>query len=133
MTNQDMVEDYQMQVDDQIIEVILVEDYDVPQGEMFVQGFFNMYFKEDGELTPITVEFIVNTNADIDLTSEELDNIDKEFVRTVNHEMVHLEQWKEGRFIENWDGEYMDNPNEIEAYDREGDGSLFLNNNNTEK
>jgi len=125
MTHEDLVEYYQEQVDKELIEFVLVEDDDVRQGDTYIQGFFNIHFYEDGDNTPIQVEIITYLDADID--DSELDAIDSEVVKTVNHEMIHYNQWIEGRFITDWTGEYADNPNEIEAYANEGSGSLFLN------
>ena len=128
MTNLELVESYQEQVDARLIKINLVEDYDVPPEDLYIDGNFNPYFEVDNNYTdvPIEINFYVNSIADI--TSDEvwLDNIDREFVRTVNHEMTHLQQYRDGTFIFDWDGEYMDNPNEIEAYANEGTGS-FLN------
>ena len=128
MTYQDLVKDYQEQVDSEVVEVALVEDYDVPQHACYVGGFFDPNWFENGAKTPIQVVLLVNSNADVEENKEHLDGIDSEFVMTLNHESIHLQQWKEGRFIEDWDGDYMENPNEIEAYANEGKGKLNFKN-----
>ena len=125
MTNLELVKSYQEQVDSSRIRVELVEDYDVPQGDMYIDGAFNPHFEKDEDV-PIEINFYVNSIADIDDTDTVwMDNIDHEFVMTVNHEMTHLLQLQEGRFIFDWTGAYEDNPNEIEAYASEGNGRLF--------
>lgn len=124
MTHKDLVKYYQEQVEDDLVEVVLVEDEDVPCHETWIQGFFNNHFDEDGEDTPIQIEIITNRDADIDI--DELDAIDSEIVKTVNHEMTHYTQWIEGRYITDWTGCYADNPNEIEAYNNEGSGRLLF-------
>mgnify|MGYP001278649283 CR=1 FL=1 len=124
MTHKGLVRYYQHQVEDELIEVLIVEDADIPEGETYIQGFFNNYFDGDGDKTPIQIEIITKYNADVD--DSELDAIDSEFIKTVNHEMTHYTQWIEGRFITDWTGDYADNPNEIEAYANEGTGSLFF-------
>ena len=124
-TNKDLVESYQQQVDANFIKVNFVEDYDVPQGDLYIDGYFNPYFKED-ESIAIEINFYANSHADIDTTDDFwMDNIDSEFVKTINHEMTHMLQLNEGRFIFNWTGAYEDNPNEQEAQDNEGTGRLF--------
>ena len=129
MTNLDLVKSYQAQVDANRIRVNLVEDYDVPQGDMYIDGAFNPLFEADEDV-PIEINFYVNSIADIEDPDTFcggiwLDNIDEEFVKTVNHEMTHLRQLQEGRFIFDWTGAYEDNPNEIEAYASEGSGRLI--------
>ena len=124
-TNEDLANHYQQQVDATKITVTLKEDYDVPSDDLYIGGFFNPYFQED-ESVPIEIIFWVNSIADIDTTDTFwMDNIDSEFVQTVNHEMTHLLQLQEGRFLFDWNGSYEDNPNEIEAIANEGTGRLF--------
>tara|TARA_R110001592_G_scaffold150903_1_gene376956 strand:+ start:404 stop:796 length:393 start_codon:yes stop_codon:yes gene_type:complete len=124
MTHKSLVEFYQEQVDKQLgegmVEVLLVEDEDVRQGDIYVQGFFDVYWMEHGASTPIQLEVI--TYCDADINEDELEAIDLEASLTVNHELVHLQQYEEGRYIEVWDGDYNDNPNEIEAYAKESEG-----------
>ena len=125
MTNLELVKSYQEQVDASKIRVNFVEDFDVPQGDLYIDGAFNPHFESDEDV-PIEINFYVNSHADIDDSDIVwMDNIDHEFVMTVNHEMTHLLQLQEGRFIFDWTGAYEDNPNEIEAYANEGNGRLF--------
>ena len=105
------------------VEVRLVEDDDVPQGECYVQGWFNHLWQECAENTPAVAEVAVNVNADI--PEEEVEALVNEIVVAINHELVHDEQHREGRYIEVWEGEYVDNPNEIEAYAREGKSEYY--------
>ena len=126
MQNLELLKQYQATVNGDIIEVTIIEDYDVPTDAIYIEGSFDPNFDDDWDQMPIEITFLVNTiEADVSLTKEEFDKLDAEFVRTVNHEMTHYNQLKEGRFIFNWDGEYLDNPNEIEAYANEGNGSIF--------
>ena len=108
---------YQEQVDSELITVKFVEDEDVRQMDFFVQGWFNPSWLECGEETPILVELIVYINADV--PEEDMGAIDEEFIKTVNHEMVHLEQFEDGRFFL-----MSEEEREEEAYSKE---SMYLN------
>lgn len=127
MTNKALRAFYQDQVDSELIQISLIEYHACPQDSIFVEGHFNPYFEEESLSKPIEITLVVNTiDADlINSSADFLSLLDEEFVKTVNHEMCHLEQYREGRFIFDWEGEYMDNPNEKEAYAAEGSGSIF--------
>lgn len=128
MTHLGLVRFYQDQVDKKlgegIVEVIFVADEDVRPHDTYVQGFFDIYWFENGSGAPIQLEIIAYCNADIE--DEELEGLDSETSLTVNHELIHLEQYDAGKFIEDWDGEYEDNPNEIEAYANEDKGTFKI-------
>ena len=90
------------------VEVVYIENE-----EVLVGGYFDPNWFENGEETPVIVEVRAPADAVVE------DVVVNEIVTTVNHELVHNEQNEQGRFIEDWDGSYEDNPNEIEAYARE--------------
>ena len=99
------------------VSVVLQEDYDVPEGECYIGGWFNPLWEECGEDTPILIEVAVRMDADIEEADEA--SMLNELLLAVNHEFIHWEQYEDGRYIKEWSGEYEDNPNEIEAYARE--------------
>ncbi len=125
MTPEDYAEEYRSMVEEEIVEIVVVEDDDCRQDDLFVTGSFNPCFERESLSKPIRIEIICNTSdAWVNLTEKELKHFDSEFVRTVTHELVHLEQYQEGRFLINWKGDYLENPNETEAYEREYDGNF---------
>ena len=128
MTHRGLVRFYQHEVDrklgEGVVQVQFIADEDVRQHDTYVQGFFDIYWFENGYDAPILLEIISYCNADIE--DSELELLDAEVSTTVNHELIHLKQKEEGRFIEDWDGEYQDNPNEIEAYADEGKGTFKI-------
>jgi hypothetical protein len=128
MTHRGLVRFYQHEVDRQlgegVVQVQFIADEDVRPHDTYVQGFFDLYWFENCYDAPILLQIIAYCNADID--DSELDGLDTEASITVNHELIHLKQEQEGRFIEDWDGEYQDNPNEIEAYADEGKGTFKI-------
>ena len=96
------------------VEVVLIED-----DEVFVGGYFDPNWFENAANTPVIVEVRAPADAVVE------DVVVNEIITTINHELVHNEQNEQGRFIEDWDGSYEDNPNEIEAYAREGDHEFY--------
>lgn len=128
MTHEGLIKFYQEEADRQlgegVVQVDFIADEDVRPHETYVQGFFDVYWLENGYDAPILLEIISYCDADID--DSELELLDTEASITVNHELIHLQQYNEGRFIEDWSGEYNDNPNEIEAYANEGKGTFKI-------
>jgi len=128
MTHKGLVEFYQEQVDRQlgegVVQVDFIADEDVRPHETYVQGFFDVYWLENGYDAPILLEIISYCDADIE--DSEFDLLDAEASTTVNHELIHLQQYNDGRFIEDWSGDYHDNPNEIEAYANEDKGTFKI-------
>ena len=116
MTYFELADELKKLVDPALVNVEVIEDYDVPPHACFVSGWFYPDFEED-DREPISIEIAINTHSDV--PEADIEGIRKEFVLAVNHEMVHLEQFNEGRFIFVWNGPYGENPNEIEAYFRE--------------
>ena len=96
------------------VEVVLIED-----DEVFVGGYFDPNWFENAANTPVIVEVRAPADAVVE------DVVVNEIITTVNHELVHNEQFEEGRYIEDYEGEYMENINEIEAYARESDHEFF--------
>ena len=96
---------YRGVLQDDRIEINVRADKTVQPGEIFLAGWCD---GEDLDF-PIEISFVVNGEQD-DLYFDELalSAIHREFCYTLNHELVHLEQ-----FIDN--SEY----NEEEAYERE--------------
>ena len=90
------------------VEVVFIENE-----EVFVSGWFNPNWFEDGENTAVLVEVRAPAGTVVE------EHIVNEVVTTINHELVHNEQHEQGRFVEDYQGEYADNPNEQEAYARE--------------
>jgi len=100
-------------VKDQRIEINIREDKSIQLGEMFLAGWCD---GADIDF-PIEISFIVNNEQEeLHFDDKELKNIHREFCYTLNHELVHLEQ-----FIDN--SEY----NEEEAYERETTFDLLEN------
>lgn len=128
MTHEGLIKFYQEEADRQlgegVVQVDFIADEDVRPHETYVQGFFDVYWLENGYDAPILLEIISYCDADIE--DSELELLDNEVSITVNHELIHLQQYNEGRFIEDWSGEYNDNPNEIEAYANEGKGTFKI-------
>ena len=102
---------YRDVLQDDRIDINIREDKSINSGEIFLAGWC------DGEdlAFPIEISFIVNSEQD-ELFFDELTlaAIHKEFCYTLNHELVHLEQ-----FIVN--SEY----DEDEAYERESSFDLL--------
>ena len=96
---------YRGVLQDDRIDINVREDKTVQPGEIFLAGWCD---GEDLDF-PIEISFVVNGEQD-DLYFDELalNAIHREFCYTLNHELVHLEQ-----FIDNKDY------NEEEAYERE--------------
>jgi len=128
MTHEGLIKFYQEEADRQlgegVVQVDFIADEDVKPHETYVQGFFDVYWFENGYDAPILLEIISYCDADIE--DSELELLDTEASITVNHELIHLQQYNEGRFIEDWNGSYDDNPNEIEAYANEGKGTFKI-------
>jgi hypothetical protein len=96
---------------DDRIEINIREDKTIQPGEIFLAGWCD---GEDLDF-PIEVSFVVNNrNDELYFDREALTAIHREFCYTLNHELVHLEQ-----FIDN--SEY----NEDEAYERESSFDLI--------
>ena len=96
---------YRGVLQDERIEINVREDKTIQLGELFIAGWCD---GEDLDF-PIEVSFVVNNrNDELYFDREALTAIHREFCYTLNHELVHLEQ-----FIDN--SEY----NEDEAYERE--------------
>ena len=83
--------------------------------EWFIEGFFNPYFEQDDNLEDCPIEInIVCYNANQILEDEEL--MKEELLTTYAHELIHLEQYREGRY------NFVDiEENEPEAYARENE------------
>ena len=105
MIAEEIARHYRGLLQDERIDINVREDKTIQLGEIFLAGWC------DGEDldTPIEISFVVNHEQD-DLYFDKLAliAIHREFCYTLNHELVHLEQ-----FIDN--SEY----NEEEAYERE--------------
>lgn len=104
---------YRIIVKDQRIDINVREDKSIQNGEMFLAGWCD---GADIDF-PIEISFLVNNDQEeLYFDERELENIHREFCYTLNHELVHLEQ-----FIDN--SEY----NEEEAYERETTFDLLEN------
>ena len=105
MIAEDIARHYRGVLQDERIEINVREDKSIQLGEMFLAGWCD---GEDLEL-PIEISFVVNDEQDdLYFNQIELTNIHREFCYTLNHELVHLEQYIDNRDI-----------NEEEAYLRE--------------
>ncbi len=81
--------------------------------EWYVEGFFCADFAEDPEYgeCPIEVNIVCHN---VDQLIEDQDLLTDELLTTYAHELIHFEQYKEGRY----DSENIIN-NEKEAFERE--------------
>jgi hypothetical protein len=96
---------YRDVLQDERIDINIREDKSIQPGELFLAGWC-----DGADLDfPIEISFVVNNEQDdLIFDSELVEAIHREFCYTLNHELVHLEQ-----FIDN--SEY----DEEEAYGRE--------------
>jgi len=105
MIAEEMARHYRGVLQDERIEINVREDKTIQLGELFIAGWCD---GEDLDF-PIEISFVVNNDRDdLYFDRKALAAIHREFCYTLNHELVHLEQ-----FIDN--SEY----NEDEAYLRE--------------
>jgi len=100
------------------VELNVVEDAEACQGinaEWYIEGFFNPFFEETDpwEEFPIEINIVCGSRVQL-LESDDL-FID-ELLTTYAHELIHFEQYREGRFDFN---DFANN--EEEAYARESD------------
>jgi len=102
---------YRGVLQDDRIDINVREDKTVQPGEIFLAGWCD---GEDLDF-PIEISFIVNNrNDELFFDRKALLEIHREFCYTLNHELVHLEQYIDSREI-----------NEEEAYERESTFDLI--------
>ena len=105
MKAEEIARHYRGVLQDDRTEINVREDKSIQPGEIFIAGWCD---GEDLDF-PIEISFVVNNEQDeLYFNKIALTEIHREFCYTLNHELVHLEQ-----FIDN--SEY----NENEAYERE--------------
>ena len=105
MLAREIARHYRDVLQDERIDINIREDKSIQPGELFLAGWCD---GADIDF-PIEISFIVNNQEDeLDFDTSSLSSIHREFCYTLNHELVHLEQ-----FIDH--NEY----DEEEAYQRE--------------
>jgi len=111
MKAEEIARHYRAILQDDRTDINVREDKTIQPGELFIAGWCD---GEDLDF-PIEVSFIVNNKED-ELYFDELalGAIHREFCYTLNHELVHLEQYIDNRDI-----------NEEEAYERESSFDLI--------
>ena len=111
MKAEEIARHYRAILQDDRTDINVREDKTIQPGELFIAGWCD---GEDLDF-PIEVSFIVNNKED-ELYFDELalGAIHREFCYTLNHELVHLEQYIDSREI-----------NEEEAYERESTFDLI--------
>ena len=114
MTHKGLVEFYQKQVDKQlgegVVQVDFIADEDVRPHDTYVQGFFDVYWLENGYDAPILLEIISYCDADID-DSEMVDQ---------SEQVQQQEDQNDQDSNDGWDDE--DQPDEDGAWDEDEDG-----------
>jgi hypothetical protein len=105
MKAEELARHYRDILQDDRMEINVREDKSVDPSQIFIAGWCD---GEDLDF-PIEISFIVNNREDeLFFDRKELVAIHREFCYTLNHELVHLEQYIDNRDI-----------NEEEAYERE--------------
>jgi hypothetical protein len=100
------------------VELNVVEDADACKelsAEWYIEGFFDPFFEEvdPWETFPIEINIVCGSRVQL---LEDNDLFTDELLTTYAHELIHFEQYREGRF----DFKDLAN-NEEEAYARESD------------
>jgi len=105
MIAEDIARHYRDVLQDDRTEINVREDKSVDPDQLFIAGWCD---GEDLDF-PIEISFVVsNRDNELYFDREALIKIHREFCYTLNHELVHLEQYIDNRDI-----------NEEEAYERE--------------
>jgi len=109
-----LVKFYRKKINPKHVRVRLITDKSVDGA--FIGGWFNPFWEECGDPTPIEIDVTVSSK-DYKISNKDRGLYDELFITTVNHEYVHWEQVKQKRY-----DKMSEEEREKEAYSRE---SLF--------